>query len=135
MADWTPIVVAFITAAGGSLIGWAALRKSGAEAKKSSADASSTIVDSASEVVKILREQMVAQGLALSATNARVMQLEITVGTWEGWAEKVLDLLDRALAMLEEEQRAKIQADVAVVKKTRPAHGIPRSKDPPQAGT
>jgi hypothetical protein len=119
--DITAVMVAFITVVGGGgLIGWAALRKSGKEADKYNAEAASTLVSSASDVVGMLHEQMVEQQKRQEITDARVEALEHTVIAWDGWADKVLEILDRALGMLTKEQKADLLPDVKQVQESRP---------------
>jgi len=118
--EWTPIIVALLAALGGTAAGFAALRKSGAEAGKASAEAADSIVGSAGEVVKLLRDQMAEMAKREDARDDRLLSLERTVGSWEGWAERVLDVLDRAVALLGEEHRAKLREDVQEVKASRP---------------
>lgn len=120
LAPWTPILVALITAAGVSIAGVAALRRSGSESDKAQAEAADAIVGAGAEVVKILRDQMIDQSGRLASQEARLLALEVTVGSWEGWGERILSLLDRALGMLEAEQRAKLDGDVEAVKAARP---------------
>lgn len=114
------VIAAIVTSVSGLVVGLAALRKASSETRKNDADASGAIVDSASDVVKMLREQMAAQQEQIHEMSVRVQALEVTVGSWESWAEKVLQLLDRAVAMLEEEQRQRLMQEVADVKQTRP---------------
>jgi hypothetical protein len=121
-----PFLTAFVTGLGGLAVGLVALRKAGAEAKKTSADTGGVLIDSAGDVVKMLREQMAAQQVQITDNTARVQSLEVTVGSWESWAERVLTLLDRAVGMLEEEQRARLVSDVAEVKRTRPVRTNPK---------
>lgn len=119
--DLTALVVAFITVVGGGgLVGWAALRKSGREADKFGAEATSTIVGSAKEVVDMLHEQMIQQTARQESTDARVEALEHTVIAWDGWADRVLDILDRAFGMLTAEQKATMLPDITQVQETRP---------------
>lgn len=114
------VLVAVLTVIGGSLAGLAALRRSGRESDKLAAEATSTIVGSAGDVVTMLREQMADLHSRLDQAEARILLLETEVGTWEAWAERVLDLLDRALGMMAEKQRADLRPDVEEVKATRP---------------
>ena len=141
MGDLTqilPILVSFITAVGGLAVGLVALRKAGAESRKTNADASGVLVDSAGDVVKLLRDQMAAQQAQLEAQQRQIIEnsgairsLEETVGSWENWVERVLQLLDRAVGMLEEEQKQRLIHDVAEVKDTRPMRSH-RKRTPPQ---
>ncbi len=118
-----PLIASFLTALGGLAVGVVALRKAGAEQRKADADAGGVLIDSAGDVVRLLREQMAAQQTQITEMSARLMSLEQTVGSWESWAERVLELLDRAVGMLEEEQKQRLAGDVAEVKKARPMHG------------
>lgn len=134
MQDLDPgVIAAIITSLSGLVVGLTALRKANSDARKNNADAAGVIVDGAGDVVKLLREQLQEQARAQQAaevrqqqTDQRLMNLEVVVGSWEGWAERVLTILDRAIAMLEEDQRKKIQSDVDEVKQTRPKKMEPR---------
>jgi len=128
MDDWIPVVTAFIIALVGSGAGWAAWRRAVAENAKDNAEAGRAIVGGAGDLAKLLREQMAEMAARLDAQEVRIHSLEVTVGSWEGWAERVLTILDKAMAMLAAEQRAKIETEVARVKKTRP----PRTFDVPE---
>jgi predicted trehalose synthase len=119
--------VAIIVAVLGGLTGLAALiranqerRRTGREADKVQAEASATIVGSAGDVVTMLREQMADLHARLDQAEARILLLETEVGTWEEWAERVLDLLDRALDMMSLDKADNIRPDVEDVKKSRP---------------
>ena len=119
--DATAVIVALITVVGGGgLLGWAALRRSGKEADKLNAEAASTLVTSASSVVDMLHEQMIQQAARQESTDSRVEALEHTVIAWDGWADKVLDILDRAFGMLTIEQKASMLPDVTQARETRP---------------
>jgi hypothetical protein len=125
MADWTPVVVAAITIlGGGGMLGWAALRKSGREADKVNAEAAAVIVGGASDVVALLREEMDRLRADVEAErqedHKRLDALESVVTAWDGWADRVLDILDRAVGMLTEEQRASLLPDVDHARETRP---------------
>lgn len=120
--DNVPVLVAIIAGVGGILTGVAALRRAGAEADEHSAGATGVLLGGATSVVTLLRQQMDEQAESIRATSRRLEALEIAVGQWEGWAERVLDLLDRALSMLESEQQAHLQAEVEEAKRTRPVH-------------
>jgi hypothetical protein len=128
--EWTPIIVAFLTAASGSLMGWAALRKSRSEASKTDAEAAGAIVGAAGDVVELLRQQMSEAATREVHRDARILQLEIAVGAWEGWAERVLSILDRAMGLLGDEHAKSLAEDVKYVKRTRPArHRIGAAED------
>ena len=120
----TELAIAVIIAIVGGGTGFAALinawRTSGPTADKYTADASATIVGGANDVVTMLREQMADLHCRLDQAEARILLLETEVGTWEVWAERVLDLLDRALGMMRTEQRSRLADDVDEVKRTRP---------------
>jgi hypothetical protein len=117
-------IITIITIVAGSLAGLAAVIKATREVDKSKADAGATIVSSAADVVEMLREQMSDMKCRLDNAEERLLLLEKTVGTWEAWAEHVLDILDRALGMMAEEQRNRLTKDVEEVRRTRP----PRSR-------
>jgi hypothetical protein len=120
LAPWTPVIVAIITALGVSIAGVAALRRSGSESDKAQAEAADALIGASGEVVRMLREQMVEMAGREAGREARLVALEVTVGSWEGWGERILALLDRALGMLEAEQRAKLDAEAEAVKAARP---------------
>ena len=119
--DATAVLVALITVVGGGgLLGWAALRKSGKEADKYNAEAASTLVGAADDVVRLLRDEMAKQAARQESTDARVEALEHTVIAWDGWADRVLDILDRAFGLLTAEQKATLLSDVTQARETRP---------------
>jgi hypothetical protein len=118
--DIDGIIIAAITVIGGSLAGIAALLKAGKEASKSSAEAANVLVDASGDVVKMLRENMADMRSRMDREEDRISHLEGVVGSWEGWADKVLDILDRAMSMLAEEQKTNLQREVERAKKTRP---------------
>lgn len=124
MTDWSGVLVAVLTVAGGSLVGLAALvtalRKAGPEADKSGAEATAALLGASKEVVALLRQQMDEQAERLAVTDSRVEALEATVMAWDGWADRVLDILDRAVGMLSEEQRAALRPDIEHARETRP---------------
>ena len=114
------VLVAAIVAVAGSLAGLAALIRATRERDKVGAEASAAIVGSAGDVVTMLREQMADLHSRLDQAEARILLLETEVGTWEAWAERVLDLLDRALGMMAKDKADGIRSDVDEVKKSRP---------------
>ena len=122
------IVIAVITVAGGLIAAWAALRKSGPEAEKASAEAVDLVVGSAAKVVTMLRDQMTEMRQRLSDTEARleagedrIDHLEAAVESWEGWADRILAVLDKAMGALSEEQRTALIEEVERLRRTRPA--------------
>lgn len=122
-AGTVAVIVAFVTAVGGSVAGLAALRRSGSEAAKANAEAAGSIVGASQDVVTLLREQMADMAAREDHRDRRLMALEVTVGAWEGWAERVLGLLDRAMEMLAVEQREKLRHDVDAVRREKPPRG------------
>jgi predicted trehalose synthase len=118
MDDQT-LTLAAVLLGGGLVAALAAWRKAGREADKAQAEASATIVGSAGDVVTMLREQMADLHARLDQAEARILLLETEVGTWEAWAERVLDLLDRALGMMGDKAE-NIRPDVEDVKRSRP---------------
>ena len=120
MDEWVPIVVAIVGSVGAVVTGIAAWRKADKEAGKLSAEATTVIVGSAEDVVKLVREQLSEMSQRERIRDERLLTLEQQVGTWEGWAERVLDILDRALDLLSESHRATLEPDVREVKAARP---------------
>lgn len=119
------IIGAFIGAVVAAMGGIAAFYRAGA-------DRSNVMVDTAETVVGMLREEVARLDTRLDATNTRMGTLEVTVGQWESWAERVLTLLDRAIGMLDTANRALIEAEVRRVKAERPTRSRPT---PPEAAT
>ena len=101
-----PALVAIVGGLVAALGGITAYRRSGA-------DRDNLIVESAETVVGMLREQ-VAQ------IDARLTQVEGTVMSWESWAERILHLLDRAIAMIDADHRATIAAEAEAARQERP---------------
>ena len=140
MIEWTPLAVAAVTVVGTLVAAWMVRRKSESEADqaaaladKAAAEATTTIVGSAADVVAMLREQMADLHRRLDRAEARIVLLETEVGTWEIWAERVLDLLDRALGMMATDQAANLRPDVEAVHNTRPPkrrRGAPPEETP-----
>lgn len=89
-----PVIVASLVALVGALGGVAAFMRAGA-------DRSKVIVEAANTVVGMLSVQVTSLDARLIATDARLMSLEVTVGSWELWASRCLNLLDRAISLLE----------------------------------
>lgn len=126
------VVGAFIGALVAALGGVAAFYRAGA-------DRSNVMVETAETVVGMLREEVTRLDKRLeqvnAQTNARIGSLEVTVGQWETWAERVLTLLDRAIGMLDAANRALIEAEAAKVRDARPMHSgtrrVAESKQPP----
>lgn len=112
---------------GGAFVGLAALRRSGSEASKSSADAVASIMGASADVVKQLREQVADLNARLTEeemhtrrSDYRINHLEDVVESWETWADRVLAILDRSLAMLGPEQAVKLTPEVKKIKSTKP---------------
>ena len=127
----TELAIAVIIAIVGGGTGFAALinawRTSGPTADKYTADASATIVGGANDVVTMLREQMADLHSRLDQAEARILLLETEVGTWEVWAERVLDLLDRALGMMAD--RKGVRGSPTTWKRSRhPSAAAPRAQ-------
>jgi hypothetical protein len=132
-----PILVAFLTAAGGSVAGFAALRKAGAEAGKSTAEATGAIVGSAGAMVTILRDQIEQMQRDMDEDRKRLQALEDHVRAWDSWADKAFAILDRSLGLIPEDQRAGLQVEVQKVRTSRPAHHrkhLVRREDPTDGG-
>lgn len=128
MADLT-LIGAFIGAIVAALGGVAAFYRAGA-------DRSNVMVETAETVVGMLREEVTRLDNRLeqlnAQTNARIGSLEVTVGQWESWAERVLSLLDRAISMLDAANRALIEAEAERVRATRPMHSNAKRVPPPE---
>ena len=116
------IVVAFLAFVG---VGLAALRKSKSESDKATGEAAAAIAGASGDVVKMLHDEMRDLRQRENRTEDRITALENAVVSWEGWAERVLNLLDKAMEMLAEEQRRHIAADVERVKATKPMRIMP----------
>src|SRR5574343_281990 len=116
--DWTPIIVALITA--GGLGGWAALRKSASEADKAAADAANAIMDAAEKAVSVVSRRLEEAEHRVAEAERRIVALEEQVGLWEDWAERVLGVLDQAISLLGDDHAAKLRVDVDAVKHDRP---------------
>ena len=117
------VIGAFIGAIVAAMGGIAAFYRAGA-------DRSNVMVDTAETVVGMLREEVARLDGRLDETNTRMGALEVTVGQWESWAERVLTLLDRAIGMLDTANRALIEAEVRRVKDERPTRSRPTPPPP-----
>lgn len=122
MVDLLPILSGVAIAVIGSGAGWAAWRRASSESEKDRASASRDIVGGAGDLAKLLREQM-------AEMDDRLERVEYSVGLWENWAERVLDLLDRALGMIASEHAAAFRAEVEEAKRTRPARNHQARED------
>lgn len=116
MIQIDPVLIGTIIAAVGGLTGFAAFRKSGAER-------SNIIVNSATDVVQLMHDQLVQMQAEVEDIRNRVAALEAEVGAWKAWSNRVLDILDRAVSMLDPQQRKKIADEAERVKRQRPGHG------------
>ena len=122
-----PVLLAIVGVAGAVLLGLAALRKAGSEAAKAQAEASAAIVAAARDLVGDLKAEVERFQMRLDAAEGRLDVLVQAVGSWEGWAGRAVDLLDRVVGMLTSDQQAHLADDVAEVKRTRPTrHGHER---------
>lgn len=113
MTDITPIVVAALGALGGLLLGFAALRKSGPESGK-------VLVDSATAVVVILREQVDDMHKRQDEQEDRIVALEISLGQWRAWANKAIELMERAVTLITDEHREAIRQQIVELMAERP---------------
>lgn len=119
--DLTPIIITFITIVGGGTIaGLFALRKSNKEADNQQAQAAANMVSAADDVVVLMRSQMAEQTAKIEAMDGRIETLETAITAWDGWADRVLEILDRAFGMLTDEQKAGLLEDVESARGTRP---------------
>jgi len=117
---------------GGGLIGGiAAFLKSGkeadnqeAQAQAARAQAAATMIDASADVVALIRREMAEQEKGWTerhdALATEVHSLTQTVTAWDGWADRVIDLLDRTFGLLTDEQRASLHPDIAQAKESRP---------------
>lgn len=115
-----PALVAIIGGLAAALTGIGAYLRSGA-------DRDNVIVESAETVVAMLTTQ-------LSALDGRLSAVEGTVLSWESWAERVLQLLDRTISMLDAEHKAEVARLASVIRDERPMRSYPGSHlvDTPQ---
>lgn len=119
--DITPIVVTFLTIVGGGTIaGLFALRRSNKEADNQQAQATANMVGAADDVVALVRVQLAEQTEHIHRMDERIQTLETAISAWDGWADRVLDILDRAFKMLSEEQKAELLQDVENARSSRP---------------
>jgi hypothetical protein len=102
---------------GGLIAGIAAYRKSGKEADNQQAQAAANMIAAADDVVTLVRAEMTNQLLEM---NDRIGSLEATVHAWDGWADRVIDLLDRTFGMLTDKQKEMLHPDIMQAKETRP---------------
>lgn len=139
--DLNTLLIAFF---GGSfLIGVAAVVKSrkeadneDAQAQQARAQASATMVSTADDVVALVRKEMAQMASKMGAQGeemaryrekqaedeCRIDALEDAVMAWDGWADSVLAILDRAVGLLTEEQRLTLSSDVEHARSTRPSN-------------
>lgn len=115
----TEVMVAIVAAIGGVsgavFTAWANRRRSTAESDK-------VIVESATDVVTLMREQITQMRQDFEDIRARVSALEAEVGAWKAWSNRVLDLVDRSISMLDPQARHEISAEAERVKRQRPGH-------------
>jgi len=139
--DVNTLLIAFF---GGSfLMGLAAVIKSrreaeneAAQARASQAQAAATMVGTADDVVILVRREMAEQIAKVKAQGEEMAQyrmrqaedegridaLEDAVTAWDGWADSVLAILDRAVGLLTEEQRQTLSGDIEHARATRPSN-------------
>jgi hypothetical protein len=123
--DITTIIVTFITVVfSGGIIGLFALFRSNKKLdeeeqndRDAQAQAAANMIGAADDVVRLVREEMAKQ---MESTNERISVLEETVTAWDGWADRVLEILDRAVGLLSEEQRSALLPDIDHARETRP---------------
>ncbi len=131
MNEWAPVVASVLIALIGSGAGWAAWRRASAESRKDQADANRSIVGGAADLAKLLREQMGDMSSRISVNESRLDMLEQTVGAWEGWGTRVLDLLDRALGMIASDHADSFRKEVEAARRARPPHHSRDRDEPP----
>jgi len=108
-----PLAVVAVLGALGGLSGLAAFMRAGA-------DRSKTIVDSASTVVELLSGQLDRMQVQVSMNTASITELRSLVRNWETWALRTLDLMDRAISMVDAKQREKLEDEAEAIRQDRP---------------
>jgi hypothetical protein len=109
-----PLLASIVIAALGSIGGFAALMKV-------NADNSDTIADGASKVVTMMNERM-------DDTEARVDALEEYAYHFDNWADKLVSLVDRAIALLPLDVQKSFRHEADEVRQARPRRPTTRRK-------
>jgi hypothetical protein len=106
-SDALPLLVSVVIAIVGSVGGFAALMKV-------NADNSDVVADGASKVVRMMNERM-------DDTEARLDALEQYAVHFDNWADKLVSLVDRAIAVLPEEVQRSFRSEADEVRRARPS--------------
>lgn len=106
MNDTIPVLVAIIVAVLGSFGGVAAL-------VRVNADRNNTLTETASKVVAMVNDQ-------LDDHNKRLDALEEYVSHMDSWADRLLDILDRAIAMISPSDAVPFIEETRFLKSERP---------------
>ena len=123
-----PTVVALVVAVIGGMGGIAALMRSGA-------DQSKTFSESAQIVVDIMKDTTKELAARLAATEERTTAIENELMAVQHWGNRVLDVLDRAIALIPTPAQTEFQAEAEKLREHKPhPKGYSRPGDrPPEA--
>lgn len=117
-----PNLIAFVLAVIGGFGGLAAFLKVTSDNAKSVGDGAKSVSDGAKTVVELMSEQV-------ASNSRRIDDLEVYVSHFDAWADRLLDILDRAVTMLPEALRVQFESEAHTLKSTRPRRSREERKE------
>jgi hypothetical protein len=106
-------LVALIVAVLGALGGLAAFLKVTSDNARSVGEGAKSVSDGAKTVVDLMNER-------ITSNEGRLDSLEDYVVHFDVWADRLLDILDRAITMLPDALRTQFESEATKIKTTRP---------------
>lgn len=115
-----PIFVAVLIAILGALGGIAAIMKVQSDNSSSVAVGAKAVSEGAKTVLDMMNERLDDQEAHSEANTVRLDALEAYVVHFDEWADRLLDILDRAITMLPDALRSQFETEATSLKATRP---------------
>lgn len=117
--DNLPVIVSLVVAILGAIGGLAAVLKVNADNSNTLAGGAKSVSEGAKTVVDMMVERMDEQ-------DARVESIELYVAHFDVWADRLIDILDRAITLLPDAMRKDFEIESRNLKHTRPNRRIVR---------
>jgi hypothetical protein len=120
MADAVPVLVAIIAAILGGLGGVAAILKVQSDNSSSVATGASAVAEGAKTVIDLMSERIDETEAHAAANTKRLDAMEDYVSKFDAWADRLIVILDRAVAALPDALRTEFEQEAADLRHARP---------------
>lgn len=115
-----PVAVAVIIAVLGALGGLAAVLKVQSDNSSSVATGARAVSEGAKTVIDLMNDRLDDTEAHAEANTKRIDALEDYIAHFDDWADRLLDMLDRAITVLPDALRVVFETEASALKQSRP---------------